>query len=328
MNWLKQFLSREKLYAELDEEISAHLEQRVEELVSKGMSKEEAEAKARKEFGNVTAIKQTAREAWGWKWIEDFFVDLRYGLRMSQKNPVLTLAAVLTLALGIGANTAIFTLLYGLVLRSLPAAVDAGQLARVGVASTAQPDSAEQDGSAMTYHMMQAYRDKQTSFRDLSAWSEPNVEVPDQQGLIRTYDAAMVSGNALELLGLQPYRGRLIAEYDDVKPGRWLAGRGELRILEGALWRSGGRHREEDDGFGGAGDGGGSHATGVSGDVVRYAGEVVLPDAICTGGGEEARLARRKRRRHFCGARDREVEAGSKPGAGECGSEADARLAV
>lgn len=219
MNWLKRFFMREKLYADLDEEIAAHLEERVEELVGEGMSKEEAVAKAGREFGNVTAIKQTAREAWGWKWIEDFFVDVRFGLRMSRKSPVLTLAAVLTLALGIGANTAIFTLLYGLVLRSLPAAVDAGQLAKVGVASTAQPDDAEQAGSAMTYHMFQAYREKQTSFRELSTWNEPDVQVPDRQGLIRTYDAAMVSGNAFELLGLQPYRGRLIAPYDDVKGG-------------------------------------------------------------------------------------------------------------
>ena len=218
MNWLKRFFMREKLYAELEEEVAAHLEERVEELVSEGMSQEEAAAKARKEFGNVTAIKQTAREAWGWKWIEDFFVDLRYGLRMSRKSPVLTLAAVLTLALGIGANTAIFTLLYGLVLRSLPAA-EAGQLAKVGIASRAQPDSADQGGSAMTYHMLQAYGEEQRSFRELSAWKEGDVQVPDKQGVIQSYTSAAVSGNAFGLLGLQPYRGRLIEPYDDVKGG-------------------------------------------------------------------------------------------------------------
>jgi predicted permease len=218
MNWLRRFLSRERLYAELDEEVAAHLQERVEELVREGMSKEEAVAKARKEFGNVTAVKQTAREAWGWKWIEDFLVDLRFGLRMSKKNPVLTLAAVLTLALGIGANTAIFTLLYGLVLRSLPA-VEAGQLAKVGIASTAEPDSAERGGSVMTYHMLQAYREEQASFRELSSWNVDFVPVPDKQGLTGSYAAGMVSGNAFELLGLQPYRGRLIAPYDDVRGG-------------------------------------------------------------------------------------------------------------
>jgi predicted permease len=233
MNWLKQFLSREKLYAELDEEVAAHLEERVEELVGEGMSKEQAVAKARKEFGNVTAIKQTAREAWGWKWIEGFFVDLRFGLRMSRKNPVLTLAAVLTLALGIGANTAIFTLLYGLVLRSLPAS-NATQLAKVGIASRAQPDSADENGSAMTYHMYQAYAEEQTSFRELSSWDGDDVQVPDKQGLIRNYTSGMVSGNAFELLGLQPYRGRLIAPYDDVKGG---PSTGWPVVLSYGFWR-------------------------------------------------------------------------------------------
>jgi hypothetical protein len=218
MNRIKQFFSRHRLYAELDEEMTTHLEQRVEELVGEGMTKEQAQAKARREFGNVTAIKRTAREAWGWKGMEDLFVDLRFGLRMLKKNPVITLAAVLTLALGIGANTAIFTLLYGLVLRSLPAA-NPGQLAKVGLASRAQPDDADNFGSAMTYHMLQAYREEQTSFRELSSWDNGEVLVPDKEGVIQRYMSEMVSGNAFELLGLQPYRGRLIAPYDDVKDG-------------------------------------------------------------------------------------------------------------
>jgi hypothetical protein len=218
MNWAKGFFARKRLYTELDEEVAHHLEQRVEELMAGGMPREQAVTKAKQEFGNVTLIKETTREAWGWKWIEDFFEDLRFGLRMSRKNPVLTLAAVLTLALGIGANTAIFTVLYGLVLRSLPAA-DAGQLAKVGIASTAEPESAEQGGSAMTYHMLQAYREEQRSFRELSSWNEDLVPVPDKDGLIRSYIVGMVSGNAFALLGLQPYRGRLIEPYDDVKGG-------------------------------------------------------------------------------------------------------------
>jgi len=100
-----------------------------------------------------------ARDAWGWKWLEDLTVDLRFGVRMLRKNPVLTLVAILTLALGIGANTAIFTLLYGLVLRSLPAA-NAGQLVKVGMASAAIPDDA--GGAAyMPYRMMKAFSEEQ-----------------------------------------------------------------------------------------------------------------------------------------------------------------------
>jgi hypothetical protein len=87
-------------------------------------------------------MKEQEQEAWGWDGLEVRMGDLRFGLRMLRKNPVLTLVAVLTLALGIGANTAIFTLLYGRVLRSLPAA-NPGQLVKVGVASRAE---LEQEG--------------------------------------------------------------------------------------------------------------------------------------------------------------------------------------
>jgi predicted permease len=141
--------------------------------------------------------------------------DLIFALRMLRKNPVLTLVAVLTLALGIGANTAIFTLLYGLVLRSLPAA-NPGQLVKVGVASRAE---LEQEGVYMTYPMLRVFEKEQTSFHELSGWSEDMVQMKDREGAIRSYAAGLVSGNAFGLLGLQPYRGRLIAPYDDVKGG-------------------------------------------------------------------------------------------------------------
>jgi predicted permease len=141
--------------------------------------------------------------------------DLRFGLRLLRKNPVLTLVAVLTLALGIGANTAIFTLLYGLVLRSLPAA-NPGQLVKVGVASRSE---LEQEGVYMTYPMLRVFEKEQTSFGELSGWSEDMVQMKDREGAIRSYVAGLVSGNAFGLLGLQPHRGRLIAPYDDVRGG-------------------------------------------------------------------------------------------------------------
>jgi predicted permease len=216
MSWLKQWLSRRRLYDDLDKEIAFHLEEKIEELVASGMPLKEATFAARREFGNVASIRENAHEAWGWKWLEDLLVDLRYGLRMLRKNPVLTVAAVLTLALGIGANTAIFTLLYGLVLRALPTA-NAGQLVMAGVASTAQPS--EDDGSWMTYQMFEAFRSEQSSFRELSAWGEDRVLLRDKQGTVQRYAAGMVSGNAFDLLGLPPYRGRLIEPSDDMRGG-------------------------------------------------------------------------------------------------------------
>jgi len=152
-------------------------------------------------------------QSWGLRRLSDFATDLRFGIRMLRKNPILTLVAVLTLALGIGANTAIFTLLYGLVLRSLPA-YHPGQLVKVGIASRAEQ---RQDGEAMTYPMLRTFGNEQRSFRELSAWSSGTVQMKDREGTIRTYAAGLTSGDAFAVLGLQPYRGRLITAYDDVK---------------------------------------------------------------------------------------------------------------
>jgi predicted permease len=143
--------------------------------------------------------------------------DVVLALRSLRKNPILSLTAVLTLALGIGANTAIFTLLYGLVLRSLPTP-QAWQLVKIGIASAAQPDN-EQDGSFIPYRMIQAYEAQQTSFRELSKWNGQDVLMTDDNGTIRDYFAVVVSGNAFDLLRIQPYVGRLIAPYDDVHGG-------------------------------------------------------------------------------------------------------------
>jgi predicted permease len=149
--------------------------------------------------------------------IEGWRRDFMLGLRSLRRNPVLFLTAVLTLALGIGANTAIFTLLYGLVLRSLPVPA-ASRLAKVGMASAAQVNDAD-DASFMPYRMLQALRQEQTSFSDLSAWDDENVLIRDSEGAVRGYRATLVSGNAFTLFGVQPYAGRLLAPYDDVRGG-------------------------------------------------------------------------------------------------------------
>jgi hypothetical protein len=127
MDWLSELLRRlwmlirrQQFDADLEEEMRLHLELRAQEHVRVGLTPEDARYAALRRFGNATLLKEESHMTWGWDWLESLLQDTAYGSRAMLRSPALTIVALLSLALGIGANTAIFSLLDAVMLRSLP----------------------------------------------------------------------------------------------------------------------------------------------------------------------------------------------------------------
>src|SRR5580692_8495557 len=128
---LRALFRRHAMEAEMDEELRAHFENQVEKLVASGLPREEATRRARLEFGGYEQLKEECRDARGVNFIETLLCDVRFGFRAMKRSPGLTIVALLSLALGIGANTAMFSLLDAVMLRSLPVK-DPAQLILLG----------------------------------------------------------------------------------------------------------------------------------------------------------------------------------------------------
>ncbi|HEV2488399.1 MAG TPA: ABC transporter permease [Candidatus Acidoferrales bacterium] len=214
MSWVKRLFVRRRVYGDLSAEIREHLEEKIEELVVEGMPRKQAEAKARKEFGNVTLMEERGREVWQWPSLESFVADIRFAVRMLRKSPGFTAVAVLTLALGIGANTAIFSVINSVLLSNLPVK-DPQQLVFLTNPDNQGMESGFGDGERdfLTYPEYQELARDNQVFSGLFAASSFTAEIPvelerdaaDYNG--PRSQVSLVSGSYFSVFGVNPILG-------------------------------------------------------------------------------------------------------------------------
>jgi predicted permease len=213
----------------LDDELRFHLEQRTDEFIAQGMSPAEARRQAQLLFGNPTALRESTRDRDVLVWLETTLQDLRYALRGMRQRPGFTIAAVLSLALGIGANTAIFTLLDQVLLRNLPVRnpQQLVQLKQIGLVygSTMGDD-------AFSYPLYKDLRDRNQAFSGVLGQFPVTLSVAFGSHTERV-PGELVSGNYFEVLGVAAALGRTIAPQDDVQPGGH-----PLAVLAYDYWQS------------------------------------------------------------------------------------------
>ena len=210
---LRAFPQREKAQRELDDEIRGHLEMEETEQHESGLPPGDARAAARRAFGNVTLAKEASREAWAFRKVEELGQDLRYAVRLLRLNPGFALAAILSLALGIGANTAIFQLLDAVLLRSLPVR-NPQELAHITIPDRHGSGSFVTRYPELTSAIWRSLRANQQGFSGVFAWGPTTFNLA-LGGEARYAQALWVSGEFFDVLGVEPYAGRLFTPSDD-----------------------------------------------------------------------------------------------------------------
>jgi predicted permease len=223
---LRSLLKRGRVEQELSEELRFHLEKLIEEKVVKGMTPEEARYVALRELGGLDQIKEECRDMRRVSWVENILQDLRYALRMLAKNPSFTAVAVLTLALGIGANTTIFTVTSALLFRP-PAGIERPDRLVLLFRRFAH----NRVGMNVSYPNFKDWRDQNRVFSGLAAYKTIwlGLSAEGESGRVQ---GAMVSGNYFDVLGVRPALGRTFLPEEDRIPGAY-----PVAVVSYGLWK-------------------------------------------------------------------------------------------
>jgi putative ABC transport system permease protein len=228
MKWLKRILNsmhlRNRRYRDLAVSIEEHLEEKIDELMEDGMSRAQAEKTARRAFGNVTRIEERSREAWQWIRVESLLFDLRSSMRQIRKSPGFALVVIVILALGIGANTTVFSIVDAVVLRPLPYA-EPQRLVEV--------KSSDLDGfesGDVSYPDFFDWRSQTHSFERLLSYHDTSYTLTGVTRALQL-DGEVVSWDMLPMLRISPELGRGFTREEEKTGSRVL-------LISHALWQS------------------------------------------------------------------------------------------
>lgn len=217
MEWIRLIYTRiyglffkDHIEQDMDEEMRFHLEMRIKENIARGMSAQEAREKAQLRFGNVTQLKERCRNVRGGGILEMIFKDLQYGFRRMIKNPGFTILALLSLAIGIGANTVIFSLVNAVFFHPIPVK-NPSELVAV------YPVGKDQQVKAFSYPNYRDFRDRNEVFSGFYVIRFAPIGLSQQDRNERIW-GYLVSGNYFDVLGVKPYLGNMLTQQDDLKP--------------------------------------------------------------------------------------------------------------
>jgi putative ABC transport system permease protein len=200
MNWLRSLMARRRLDRDLADEIAQHLDEKIEELMAAGLSRRDAEAAARRAFGNVTLTNERGRAVWRWAVVEDFIADVRYAVRQLRRAPAFAATAIVTLAVGVGANTAVFSLVDAMVLRGLPYPNSDC------LVSLRLFDRRSQQAQLLDYPTFLAFR-AAGIFGRLVSYRDTGFTLTGRDAAVRL-DGAIVGWDLFDTLGVTPAIGR------------------------------------------------------------------------------------------------------------------------
>ena len=230
MEWLSELgrrvrmlLRRDQFDRDLEEEMKLHVQLRAQERAQEGLPANDARAASRRQFGNALLLREQSRDVWGWTWLEQFFQDVRYGARNLLRTPGFTVIAVVTLALGIGGTTAIFSAVNPVLFEPLPYP----NAHRITMIWELGKDGLRSDGSFGMFRELVERNHSYETMAQVKLW-QPTMTGPAQP---ERFEGQRVSASYFQVLGVAPLLGRDFQPSDDLLNGP------DVVILSDGLWR-------------------------------------------------------------------------------------------